>query len=392
MSVLKQMIFVLFALLLGLAGWVYFFPGAITTLAGYNLAFSPLRQLAALNANEAPVSNGSQRRGQRQALVITAPVGEGIVNDRLNAIGNGRAAQSVSVTSLVSGQIVELAANSGEQVEAGTVIARLDSENESLALEKAKLAAADLRAKAERQRALFQKRSTTATAVENAEVELNAAELAVREAQLNLDRRTIKSPISGIVGIVTANIGDYVTNQSPIVTIDDRSRIYIDFYVPERFAVAIRVGAPVAAYSVARPGEQFDGEVVAVDNRVDVNSRTLQVRAEIENNQDQLRAGMAFKVSMQFDGEKFAAVDPLAIQWDSNGSYVWLIDKDTKAQRVNARIVQRNPETVLVEADLSVGDRVVTEGVHNVRTGVQVKISGEENSGSGENEGKAAGS
>lgn len=381
MSVLKQSAVTILALLIALSCWVYFSPSAIGTLANYNLDFSHLKRIAALTgAPEGEASKGGSapgRRGPREALVITAPVSQGVVNDRLNAIGNGRAAQYVTLTSLVSGQIIELPAASGDRVEVGTVIARLDAENETLALERAKLTAADLRTKAERARALFEKRSTTATAVETAEVDANAAELAVREAQLNLDRRTIRSPIEGLVGIVTANVGDFVTNQSPIVTIDDRSRIIIEFFVPERFATAIKIGAPISAVSVARPGEQFSGEVSAIDNRVDVTSRTLQVRAEIANDDDQLRAGMAFKVSMRFDGERFASIDPLAIQWDSDGSYVWLIDAEGKAQRKSARIIQRNPESVLVEADVVEGDRVVTEGIQNLRAGATVKVMGE---------------
>jgi len=365
---------------IALCGWVYFFPGAIDTLANRNLAFEPLKRIAALNSSQGdgkPEATGRQRGG-RKTLVITAPVGRATVNDRLTAIGNGRAVQSVSVTPLVSGQLVELAAEPGAVVEKGTVIARIDSESEKLALEKAKLTAADLKVKADRVEELFRKRSATAAAVETAQAELATAELAVQEAQLNLDRRTIRSPIHGVVGIVAVSLGEYVTNQTAIVTIDNRDSIIVEFFVPERFATAIRVGAPVVASSVARPAETYSGKVVAIDNRVDVASRTLRIRAEIENLDDKLRAGMAFKVNMTFDGDAFPAVDPLAIQWDSKGSYVWLVGEDGKAQRTDARIVQRNPESVLVDAQLKEGDKVVTEGVQNVRQGSTVDVAGEE--------------
>jgi len=380
LSLIRQILFTLIVLVIALCGWVYFFPGAIDTLANRNLAFEPLKRIAALNSSQGdgkPEATGRQRGG-RKTLVITAPVGRATVNDRLTAIGNGRAVQSVSVTPLVSGQLVELAAEPGAVVEKGTVIARIDSESEKLALEKAKLTAADLKVKADRVEELFRKRSATAAAVETAQAELATAELAVQEAQLNLDRRTIRSPIHGVVGIVAVSLGEYVTNQTAIVTIDNRDSIIVEFFVPERFATAIRVGAPVVASSVARPAETYSGKVVAIDNRVDVASRTLRIRAEIENLDDKLRAGMAFKVNMTFDGDAFPAVDPLAIQWDSKGSYVWLVGEDGKAQRTDARIVQRNPESVLVDAQLKEGDKVVTEGVQNVRQGSTVDVAGEE--------------
>ena len=396
MQIFKQLFVTILIFFVAVFGWVYFFPNAIDTLSHYHLAIDPLKRVAALNASDKSKSNTANRkrsrRGSRQVLVITAPVTTGTVNDRLTAIGSGRAARSVSVTPLVSGQIVDLPASPGTLIKKGTVIALLDSESELLSLDKAKLTAEDLGTKAKRLEGLLVKRSISAVEVENARTALSSAELAVREAQLNLNRRTITSPIAGIVGIVSANIGDYVTNQTPIVTIDDRSTIIIEYFVPERFATAIAMGAAVEASSIARPNKIFTGKVVAVDNRIDVASRTLRIRAEVENENDKLRAGMAFQVIMRFGGDRFPSVNPLAIQWDSKGSYVWQIGEDGKAKRQNARIVQRNADAVLVEAQLNKGDIVVIEGVQNVRAGVKVSVAGKQRKKPDKNEGKDAGS
>jgi len=86
---------------------------------------------------------------------------------------------------------------------------------------------------------------------------------------------------------------------------------------------------------------------------------------------------MSFTVDMHFAGEPYGAVDPLAIQWDSNGAFIWRVN-DEKAEKVAVRIVQRNPDMVLVEADLKEGDLVVTEGVQRVRAGGTVRIAGAE--------------
>ncbi len=381
MSLVKQTVLTLAVLFLGVCAWVYFFPGALQTLSRYNLDITPLPQIAAFGGRAEPANGstgGAPGMRQREVLVITEPVTTGVINDRLTAIGNGRAVQSVTITPLVSGQIVDLPAVSGERVERGTVIAKLDAASETLALDKANLVSDDLRAKVARFESLLSRGSITSVEVENARSELSTAELAVREAELDLERRTITSPIAGVVGIVNASIGDYVTNQSTIVTVDDRSHIIIEYFVPERFATAVSIGAPVEAYSIARPGEIFSGTVTAIDNRVDVTSRTLRIRADINNDADKLRAGMAFQVTMKFDGETYPAVDPLAIQWDSNGSYVWSVNEEGKAMRKNARIVQRNAESVLVEAELQEGDLVVTEGVQNVRPGSSVKTAEDE--------------
>ena len=118
----------------------------------------------------------------------------------------------------------------------------------------------------------------------------------------------------------------------------------------------------------------FDGAVSAVDNRIDEQSRTLWVQARIANPNDTLRAGMSFEVTMKFPGDSYPAVNPLAIQWGNDGAYVWVV-ADGKAKRTPVKIVQRNADSVLVQADLAVSDQVITEGVQVVREGAPVRVA-----------------
>jgi RND family efflux transporter MFP subunit len=165
-----------------------------------------------------------------------------------------------------------------------------------------------------------------------------------------------------------------MTADTVIATIDDRSSIIIDFYVPERFAGSIKVGDPLTATPIARPNRSFEGTVGAVDNRLDDQSRTLRVRARIDNAEDTLRAGMSFRVAMKFPGDTYPSVDPLAIQWGTDGAFVWVV-RDGRAERTLVRIIQRNTESVLVAANIGEGDVVVTEGVHVVREGEELLVA-----------------
>jgi RND family efflux transporter MFP subunit len=113
--------------------------------------------------------------------------------------------------------------------------------------------------------------------------------------------------------------------------------------------------------------------VVAVDNRLDPASRTLQVQAEIPNEGNQLRAGMSFSVALAFPGEQYPAVNPLAILWSAEGSYVWKYDGG-KATKIMAEIVQRNSDGVLVRADLAPGDAIITEGILQLSEGADVTL------------------
>jgi len=202
-------------------------------------------------------------------------------------------------------------------------------------------------------------------------------DLSVHDAQVALDRRSVVSPIAGVVGILPIEAGNYVTVQSAIATVDDRSSILVDFWVPERFAAAVRVNADVSAVSLANPKDTYSGKVSAIDNRIDEKSRTLWVQARIANPADSLRAGMSFQVSMRFAGETYPAVSPLAVLWGSEGAFIWKV-RDDRIERVPVRVIQRNTELVLIDAPIAVGEMVVTEGVQSVREGSEVRIAGGE--------------
>lgn len=369
MAAWKQLLLALVVLVAAAAAWMKFFPGAPEILAGWGIEW------AAVTAKQDGASGTPRSNTGPQTAVITARVVEAVINDKLSAIGTGRANNSVTVKPYTSGRVTRIEVESGTRVDVGTVIARLDSEVEEIALDRARIALADAEAKLERVRSLRSANTATQVQLTDAELVVGNAQLALRDAQLNLDRRAIAAPIAGIIGILPVEAGNYVTTETVVATIDDRSRIKIDFYVPERFAANMAVGGRLTASPIARPDEVFEGSVRAVDNRVDDKSRTLLVQAEIPNDKDTLRAGMSFRIEVKFPGDAYPSVDPLAIQWGTDGAFIWAI-RDGRAKRTPVRIVQRNTESVLVAADgVAPGDTVVTEGVHAVRDGAEVLIA-----------------
>lgn len=372
MSWWKQAIWFLIILLAAGALWFHYFPGAKQLAADWGFVQAPA-------AAPSP-GNGEPRRGggnSPASPIITAPVVSAKINDHLTAIGTGRARHTVSLRPYSAGRLMEILVEPGSEVAAGEVIARMDAEAERIALDRAQLALDDARAKLERFQALRSSNTVTAVQLTDAELALRNAELQLREAQLALDRRDILAPISGTVGILPVSPGDYVTSSTDVATIDDRSEILVDFWVPERFARVLKPGMQLTAESIARPDERYDGVVSALDNQVDPESRTLRVQARIANPSEILRSGMAFRISMQFSGQEYPAVAPLSVQWGTEGAYVWLV-RDNTVLRMPVRVVQRNADNILVEGDFAQNDRVVVEGVHAVREGFPIPVAGDE--------------
>jgi RND family efflux transporter MFP subunit len=382
MRLWKQLLICLVILVVGLGVWVRFVPGAAAILAKVGVPETVLAYAAkpvdAAKQGGARGQGGQNQGGGNQAggtpLVVTQPADTAVVNDRLNAIGSGEAILSVSVTPLATGNLSDILVKSGDRIEKGQVIATLDSDEQKIAAAQAKVAVDSAGEKVERNRKLGN--AVSVAILREAEFAMQAAQLALQTAELDLKRRDIAAPSGGIVGIITAHPGDYVTTSTSIAVVDDRSQILVDFWVPERFSTMVSVGQPVSATAIAMPTSELSGVIDAIDNRVDQASRTLRVRARIDNPDDTLRAGMSFSVSVRFPGDTYPTVNPLAIQWSADGSFVWRV-QDEKSQRVPVKIIQRNSDKVLVDAKLAKGDALVIEGVQRLRDGGAVRIAGE---------------
>ena len=377
MPIWKQLALSLVVLAVAAAAWVKFFPGSQQILASWGIE-APAWAAQSAAKEEAGQRSGGRNRGGADGpmSVVAQPVTTATINDRLQAIGTGRANATVVVNPYTSGRLTEILVQSGARVAKGQVIARLDSETEQIALERAKIARDDTDAKVDRMRQLRKSNAVTEVQLTEAELELRNNELSIHDAQVALDRRSVVSPLAGVVGILPIEAGNYVTSDSAIAKIDDRSNILVDFWVPERFAAAVRVGALIEATPLANPKDTYSGMVSAIDNRIDEKSRTLWVQARIANPADSLRAGMSFQVTMKFAGDTYPAVSPLSVLWGTDGAFVWTVEKG-KIKRVPVRIVQRNTEVVLVDAPINSGDMVVTEGVQSVREGSDVRIAGQ---------------
>ncbi len=371
MAVWKQGVLTGLLAAFGLVVWAMYVPASQPILDRLGV-LQPLRDLGIVD--EGPTAGPPpDNRGGGATEVVASTVGAVTLSDVISAIGSARGIRSVALQAEVAGQITAIHAAPGQSVTAGQPIADLDSEAAQIALDRAGLILADAQATWTRVTALQARGAATDLQVQDADLALKTAALQHREATFERSRHQITAPIAGTIGLLAAEIGDRVGTGDQITTIEDQSSLIVDFRVPERIVSRLRPGLGVTVMPLADPAAVLQGQISAIDNRVDEASRTLLVQAAIANDDNTLRAGMAFAITLSFQGALHPAVDPLAIQWGSTGSFIWIV-RDSKAQRLPARIVQRNAETVLIEANLMAGDLVVTEGVQALRPGADVSV------------------
>lgn len=360
-------------LLVSVTGWAMLLPASHPILERAGV-LGPMRAvgLPIPDAQNGNGGGGPPFRGGGEIQVVAQEVAQADADSRLVAIGTARALRSVTLSSEVGGTLDSVAVASGDWVEAGNLIAELTVEAQELALARAELALRDAQARADRVAQLRDSGSATQVQIDEAELALNRASLDLRDAEFELRRRQITAPISGWIGLIALEPGNQVSTNTELARLDDRSTLLIDFEVPERLVGLIGVGDALQANPLSRPGEVLQGQVRAIDARVDQGNRSLRIQGEIANEDDRLRPGMAFRVTVDLPGEQLPLVDPLAIQWDRDGAFVWALDEDSKAQRVRVAIVQRRDDAVLVRAELQAGRIVVVEGVQNLRPGADV--------------------
>jgi RND family efflux transporter MFP subunit len=369
MKILRQIGLTALVIVAGLYVWITYVPAAHPLLERLGLF-----DLLGIEPAQAQVVPENKRRGGGSISVITAVVTEKALADRINAIGDGRALRSVTVRSNAVGVITDLPLTAGAFVESGSVILKLLDEEEQIALEQARIELENARTDAARVERLRGSGAATEVRLSESELALRSAELAVRQAEFALSQREVKAPISGWIGILDLEQGDRVNAQDVLVTITDRSDILIDFRVPDRVVGKMTVGQTFDLAALGLRDLELTGQISAIDSVVDRASRTLLVQGRVSNAEDLLRAGMAFSVNLTFPGPTMLSIAPLAVQWSSEGPFVWAV-REGKAVQVPVAIVQRNSEEVLVSSDdLVAGDEVVTEGVQTLREGAEVTV------------------
>jgi RND family efflux transporter MFP subunit len=318
-------------------------------------------------APAAPTDEVARRAPPPVPVVLETSV-EALDAARLEVLGSGLAARSVTVHPAVAGEVVQVGFRSGQRVRKGQVLLRLQDRAQRLAVDLAKArleAARRLMARYENTRGTG---AVPGSVIDEAQSGVELAEIALRQAREDLSDRVVLAPFAGVVGIAAVEPGDRVTSDTAITTLDDRRTLQVAFELPEVYAARLKTGQTLRVTNPAFAGQTFPGRIDQIDSRVDAVSRNLRLRARVPNPDDLLRPGMSFTVQLELPGARYVAVPELALQWGRDGAYVWTV-VDGKAEQVLVRSVRRIDERILLDGPLPVGAPVVVEGVQRLRAG-----------------------
>jgi membrane fusion protein (multidrug efflux system) len=295
------------------------------------------------------------------------------VQEDLQAVGSLRSNESVVLRPEVSGRIATIGFRDGQVVKKGQLLIGLDSTlNEAeVAQYRAEydLALSNLKRSEDLARQKFISSSAQETAASNAQV----AEARLKLAQARLSKMKIISPFDGIVGIRGVSLGDYVKDGTDLVNIEDVRILKVDFRLPERSLSQIKAGQDVEVVADALPNERWQGQIEAINPRVDANGRSLELRGRLDNASGKLRPGMFVRVRVIVGERNGLLVPEEAIVPQGEEFYVYKVVEGA-AKRVPVKIGVRRDAKVEIVEGIAPGDQVVTAGMRLSRDGQPVRV------------------
>jgi membrane fusion protein, multidrug efflux system len=294
----------------------------------------------------------------------------------ITAVGSLRSDESITLRPEVAGRISAIQFREGERVTKGTPLILLDTSVTAAEVLQARANLTLANQKYARAIDLEKKGFVSGQARDEAENNLKVGEAAVALAEAKLAKLTIRAPFSGLIGLRSVSIGDYVKEGADMVNLEAVDPLKVDFRVPEIYLSQVRVGQSLQLTLDAMPGKSYEGKVFAINPLIDAAGRAVVIRAQVHNQDATLRPGMFARVRLLTREVQDALVVPeQAIVPQGDEWYVFRVI-DGKAQRTKVEIGQRRDGKTEIIKGLEDNDVVVTAGQLKLREGVPVQVVG----------------
>ncbi len=305
-------------------------------------------------------------------------------SSNLDAVGSLAPVQGADLSAEVSGIVTEIFFQQGDDVVAGSPLVQLKADDDIAKLKSLKATEELAHLTYQRNQAQLLAKAISQQIVDSNKADLTRASANVAEQQALVNKKLIRAPFSGHLGIRTVNLGQYLNAGTSIVTLQALNTLYVDFFLPQQSLAKIAIGQTVEIHIDAYPSQKFMGKVVVINPKVDANTRNVQIRAVLDNAKHQLLSGMYVNVEVVTDSAQRAlTLSNTAISFNSYGSTVFLIETNKDEQGKEKRTAKQvfvttgatRGDQVAILKGIKEGDTVVTSGQLKLRNGSVVLIN-----------------
>ena len=309
--------------------------------------------------------------------IAAATAQAGVWRETIEAVGTIRAAQGVLLSAETSGDLTAIHVTSGQEVTRGQPLFAIDEELEVARRQRLEARLALAQQLYERDARLIEDNSIPQSRLDRSHADYRAARAELAEIDAVLNNKRISAPFSARLGILQRRLGDYVEAGDPLVTLQDVSRLEVDFSVPDRYAPLMRAGLAMELRTAAFPERRFAATLVAVDAQVDENTRNLLLRASLHESEG-LLPGMFARLSIDLGRDSRRVLVPeTALSYSLQGDLVYVIEQDDQGLFVSPRIVQTlgaSAGQVAIGRGVEDGEQVVAAGQNKLYRGARVRI------------------
>ena len=341
----------------------------------YGSPFARTEQGAARETGPGAATGGGQpRRDRRGAPVEVALARKGSATDDLWSVGSLRSDESVQISTEVAGRIAEILFIEGGDVKAGNVLIKLDDALATADVADARANLTLAQSNFDRARSLSRSGSGTERVLDESTAALDRARSAVQLAETRLSKLSITAPFPGRMGLRMLSVGAYATPGQPMVNLEKIDQLKLDFRVPETVLTQVSKDQDVELRVDAFPERVFPGRVYAIDPQVDVNGRSLRIRARIENPNLALRPGLFARVIIKgLEERQVVRVPESAVVARGDDRIVFSI-VGGKAKENKVSVGRLRAGAIEILQGIEEGTQVIVAGQMNLRDGAPVEI------------------
>lgn len=329
----------------------------------------------------------AQPPGDKPVEVIVQAASIKNMTTTIEALGTLRANESITLTPNVTKTVTRINFEDGQRVRKGQVLVEMTSREESALLEEASFNADEAKKQLDRVQALAKRGAASESLLDQRIREYEAARARYNATESRLKDLILLAPFDGVVGLRNTSVGALVSPGDQITTLNDDSKMKLDFTVPAVYMQSLSTGLPIVAKSRDLGGKTFHGEIFSIDNQIDEVTRAIRIRAMLDNKDHELKQGMLMQVELNAAPRDAVLISESALVPLGSNNFVFIVKDNSDAKVVERRKIQigeRLPGAVEVIDGVVSGEKLVTHGLQKIRAGQKVKILSEESPATGE--------
>lgn len=320
-------------------------------------------------------------------IVTTAKSQSESWESTLTAIGSLTAVQGVTVSAEVPGKVTHIAFTPGTKVQTGDLLVRQDTSSEEAQLRSVETGAALAKLNLDRYTELLAQNNIAQSLYDNAEAQYKQAKAQVDSIRATINKKNIRAPFSGRLGIRLINLGQILKENEPIVSLQSLDPIFVDFLLPQQHLGQIQKGLVVRIKTDALPGQILQGKITTINPEVDSATRNIRIQATVANDQELLRPGLFVNVEVVLPARQDVIVIPAtAVLYAPYSDSVFVL-KETKNEKTGqnetvlsqqfVKLGEKRGDFAAVVSGLGEGETIVSTGVFKLRNGQAVVINNE---------------